>query len=76
MAVGTLLGIAGAAGWLVWRSRWHEKDPNDPGRVLAEEVGATVLLRARRWAPAADALRSAFGKAAPEHEPALKTKTV
>jgi uncharacterized protein involved in exopolysaccharide biosynthesis len=76
MAVGVLLGIAGAAGWLVWRSRWHGKDPNDPGRILAEEVGATVLLKARRWAPASNAFRSVLGRSSPEHEPALKTKLV
>ena len=76
MAVGTLLGIAGAAGWLVWRSRWHGKDPNDPGLVLAKEVGATVLVKARRWAPAAGALHSVLGRSSPEHEPALKTKLV
>jgi uncharacterized protein involved in exopolysaccharide biosynthesis len=86
MAVGTVLGIAGAAGWLVWRSRWREKDPNDPGRVLAEEVGASLWQGARRWAPSGSALRSAMrGGARPEAEgegegetsaPGLKTKLV
>ena len=83
MAVGTVLGIAGAAGCMVWKSRWRKKDPNDPGRVLAEEVGTTLLSGARRWAPTANAMRSVFGRSSssaeepvPEAGSSLKTKLV
>ncbi len=63
IAVGTVLGIAGAAGWLVLRKRWSETDRNDPGRVLAEQVGASLLAGTRRLAPAGTAaLRSTFDR--------------
>jgi capsule polysaccharide export protein KpsE/RkpR len=60
IAVGTLLGIVGAAGSIVLRKKWNETDPNDPGRVLAEEVGASLWAGTQRVAPAAASLRSTF----------------
>jgi uncharacterized protein involved in exopolysaccharide biosynthesis len=74
IAVGTLLGIAGAAGWIVWRKKWSETDPNDPGRVLAHEVGALFLAEARRFAPAGAARRSAVDRKSEPRDLAFKTE--
>ena len=75
IAVGTVLGIAGAAGWLVLRKRWSETDRNDPGRVLAEQVGASLLAGTRRLAPAgAAALRSTFDRKPMPANPELTTE--
>jgi hypothetical protein len=73
--VGTVLGIVEAAGWLVLRKRWSETDRNDPGRVLAEQVGASLLAGTRRFAPAGTAaLRSAFDRKPMSADPAFKTE--
>jgi uncharacterized protein involved in exopolysaccharide biosynthesis len=75
IAVGTVLGIVEAAGWLVLRKRWSETDRNDPGRVLAEQVGASLLAGTRRFAPAGTAaLRSAFDRKPMSADPAFKTE--
>jgi capsule polysaccharide export protein KpsE/RkpR len=74
IALGTLLGIAGAAGSLVLRKKWNETDPNDPGRVLAEEVGASLWARTQRVAPAAASLRSAFERKPAASESTLRTE--
>ena len=60
IGVGTLLGIVGSASLIVLRKRWDQTDPNDPGRALAEEVGASLWAGTQRVAPAAASLRSAF----------------
>jgi hypothetical protein len=60
ICVGTLLGLAGTAGWIIYRKKWDEIDPNDPGRVLAIEVGSSLRAGAGKLAPAAGALRSAL----------------
>ena len=74
IGVGRLLGIAGAAGWIVWRKKWNETDPNDPGRVLANEVGASLRAGTRRFAPAGAALRSAFDRKSEPKDLAFKTE--
>jgi uncharacterized protein involved in exopolysaccharide biosynthesis len=73
IGVGTLLGLAGSAGWIVLRKKWNETDPSDPGRVLAEEVGASLRAGTRRLAPAGVSLRSAFDRKPSTNESALKT---
>ena len=73
IGVGTLLGIVGAAGSVVLRKKWKETDPNDPGRVLAEEVGASLWAGTQRVAPAAASLRSAFERNTPT-ESVLKSE--
>jgi len=50
VCIGTLLGIASGAAWLVFRKRWTESNPG-PGRVLAEEIGASLYARTRRFVP-------------------------
>jgi uncharacterized protein involved in exopolysaccharide biosynthesis len=72
IAMGTLLGIAGAAGWIVCRRKWSETDPNDPGRVLAHEVGTSLRAGTRRFAPAGAVLRSAFDRKPEPKDLALK----
>jgi uncharacterized protein involved in exopolysaccharide biosynthesis len=75
IAAGTLLGFAGAAGWLVLRKRWRETDRNDPGRALAKQVGASLLAGTRRLAPArVAALRSAFDRKPVPRDSALNTE--
>jgi uncharacterized protein involved in exopolysaccharide biosynthesis len=74
IGVGTLLGLAGSAGWIVLRKKWNETDPSDPGRVLAEEVGASLRAGKRRLAPAGVSLRSAFDRKPSATESALKTE--
>jgi uncharacterized protein involved in exopolysaccharide biosynthesis len=59
---GTLLFCGVAAGWILWRKHWNEIDPTDPGRVLAEEMVGSVLVTARRLAPAGSALRGAAAR--------------
>ncbi len=61
--VGTFLIVCAAAGWILLRKHWGEIDPTDPGRLLAEEMAASVLVTAQRFAPAASALRSAAARA-------------
>ena len=39
---GTLLAVVGAAGWLIWSTRWQMVDVNDPRKVLLNEVFQTV----------------------------------
>jgi uncharacterized protein involved in exopolysaccharide biosynthesis len=65
---GTLLGVAGAAGWLVARKRWEDRDPEDPARMLAEEVGATARARVRRLRPAAVRMANRLSRRGPESE--------
>ncbi len=57
---GTVLGVVGAAGWLVVRKRWDDRGPEDPARMLAGEVGATARARMRRLRPAAVRIASRF----------------
>ena len=58
ICIGTALGLAGTAAWLVYRKKWDEIDPNDPGRVLARDVGASLRAGTERLAPAGAALRT------------------
>jgi uncharacterized protein involved in exopolysaccharide biosynthesis len=51
VCIGMLLGIASGAAWLVFRKRWTENDPG-PGRILAEEIGASLYAGTRRFVPA------------------------
>ena len=60
ICLGIVLGIIGTGVWIVYRKKWNDVDPNDPGRVLAKEVGASLWAGTQRLAPAADALRSAL----------------
>jgi uncharacterized protein involved in exopolysaccharide biosynthesis len=60
IALGTVLGVGGAAGWLIYRKRWNEMDPNDPGRVLALEIGASLRTGAQTLVPVGRMLKSTF----------------
>jgi capsule polysaccharide export protein KpsE/RkpR len=60
ICIGTLLGLAGGAGWLVFRKRWKESEPG-PGRILAEEIGASLYAGTRRFVPARAAAETKFG---------------
>jgi uncharacterized protein involved in exopolysaccharide biosynthesis len=57
MAAGTILAFGLAAGWIFLRKSWGEIDPNDPGRLLVEEMAATFQSGARRLLPAVAGLR-------------------
>jgi hypothetical protein len=50
---GTLLAFCGTYAWILLKKRWSETDRSDPGRMLAEEMAASVLASTRRFAPVA-----------------------
>jgi uncharacterized protein involved in exopolysaccharide biosynthesis len=60
--IGSILFLIGAAIWVLFRKRWNDMDPQDPGRVLAEEISHSVAARARKLAPAAAHGRSALAR--------------
>src|SRR3984893_1240670 len=74
IGVGTLLGIAASAGWLVLRKKWKARDSNDPGRVLVGQIGASVRAGTRRLAPSGATLRSAFERKPAPTDSALKSE--
>jgi capsule polysaccharide export protein KpsE/RkpR len=43
--LGTVLSAVLAVAWVVGKDRWLAMDPHDPGKVLAEEVFATLRVR-------------------------------
>ena len=43
----TLLVLAGSSGWVLSREHWRAVDPEDPGKVLAQEVVGTIGARTR-----------------------------
>jgi capsule polysaccharide export protein KpsE/RkpR len=45
IALGTFLVIAGAAGWILGYARWQNADPQDPRKVLAQEILGTIRTR-------------------------------
>jgi uncharacterized protein involved in exopolysaccharide biosynthesis len=55
--IGTILGLAAGAGWLVARKKWKEGDPNLPGRLLIQDISVSVLATTRRFTPARAAAR-------------------
>jgi uncharacterized protein involved in exopolysaccharide biosynthesis len=80
--IGSILFLLAAAGWILLRKRWDAMDPQDPGRVLAQEMAHSVALSARRLAPAGSALRSiaarvrrAFRSTPPMHVTEEKSDT-
>jgi uncharacterized protein involved in exopolysaccharide biosynthesis len=60
--IGSILFLLGAAVWVLFRKRWDAMDPQDPGKVLAEEMARSVAASARRLTPATSALRSAAAR--------------
>ncbi|PWT87463.1 MAG: lipopolysaccharide biosynthesis protein [Proteobacteria bacterium] len=72
---GTLLGVIGGAVWLAMRKRWDETRPDDPARVLAEEVGATARAKARRLIPMVHRVRHPFSHKEPAAETAAREET-
>jgi capsule polysaccharide export protein KpsE/RkpR len=51
MATGTILAFGLTAGRLILHKRWGEIDPNDPGRLLVEEIADTLRFRLRQFLP-------------------------
>lgn len=49
MFLGTLLTFALSVVWVLGSARWEEADPQDPRKLLAQEVAATVTARTK-WA--------------------------
>jgi capsule polysaccharide export protein KpsE/RkpR len=45
----TLLSVVGAAVWIVGSERWEHIDPQDPGKMLAENVWREGSARAHTW---------------------------
>lgn len=61
--IGAILITLATGCWILFRKHWDEIDPNDPGRVLAEEMASSVVDTARRLAPASAAVRNAVARA-------------
>ena len=61
--LGALLITLITACWILFRKHWDEIDPNDPGRILGEEMAHSVMDTARRLAPAPAAVRNAVARA-------------
>jgi uncharacterized protein involved in exopolysaccharide biosynthesis len=59
---GTALALCAASAWILLRKKWTEIDPNDPGRVLAEEMAASVAITARRLSTAGSVMRRALAR--------------
>jgi uncharacterized protein involved in exopolysaccharide biosynthesis len=59
---GTALAFCGGVAWILLRKRWTEIDPTDPGRLLAEEVAASVVLSTRRLAAVGAAARGGVAR--------------
>jgi uncharacterized protein involved in exopolysaccharide biosynthesis len=54
----TVLSLAGASVWIVMRDRWHQIDPEDPGKMFTESVWRQTSDHLRkRSRPAIDRLR-------------------
>ncbi|OLD80996.1 MAG: hypothetical protein AUF67_09910 [Acidobacteria bacterium 13_1_20CM_58_21] len=54
---GTLLTLAGTVVWIFLRRWWSGIVPDDPGRELAEEMGASLRSSTRHLAPLGSAYR-------------------
>src|SRR5262249_53932798 len=61
--IGALLITIATACWILFRKRWGEIDPNDPGRILAEEMATSVVVTARRLAATGAAVGGAVARA-------------
>jgi uncharacterized protein involved in exopolysaccharide biosynthesis len=51
--LGAVLGVIAAAGWLFAKRHWDAMDPEDPGKVLAQDVFENIREDSRRLVPAA-----------------------
>jgi capsule polysaccharide export protein KpsE/RkpR len=60
--IGTVLVVLATGVSILLRKHWGEIDPDDPGRILAEEMATSVVVTARRLAPAGSALRRAIAR--------------
>ncbi len=59
---GTALVFCGTAAWILLRKRWTEIDPTDPGRLLAEEMAASVVTSTRRFVAVGSAARGVVAR--------------
>ena len=49
MLFGTTLVFVFSCVWLLAKARWQEVDPNDPAKILANEMFQTIRGRVRSW---------------------------
>ena len=59
---GTFVTLCGTVAWILTRKKWKETDPNDPGRVLLEEMGTAVVMSTRRFAAAGSVVRGSMAR--------------
>jgi capsule polysaccharide export protein KpsE/RkpR len=59
---GTALVFCGTSAWILLRKRWSEIDPTDPGRLLAEEMAASVVTSTRRFVAVGSAARGVVAR--------------
>jgi hypothetical protein len=67
MVLGTFLTFALSVAWVLGSAGWEEADPQDPRKMLAQEVAATVRARAK-WARMRWASRNGAGAASGERD--------
>jgi uncharacterized protein involved in exopolysaccharide biosynthesis len=46
--LGSFLAFSGAVVWVLGAEQWRGTDPDDPRKILAQEVAATLKMRAQR----------------------------
>jgi uncharacterized protein involved in exopolysaccharide biosynthesis len=71
---GTALVLCGTVAWILLRKKWTEIDPSDPGRLLAEEMAAAVVVRTRRFTAVGSAARGWARKNGREGSATAETK--
>jgi uncharacterized protein involved in exopolysaccharide biosynthesis len=61
-AIGSVLFLIGGCFWVLYRKRWDEMDPQDPGRLLVLDISNSVAQQARKLAPATVHARAALSR--------------
>jgi hypothetical protein len=57
-----VLFLIGGCFWVLYRKRWDEMDPQDPGRLLVLDISNSVAQQARKLAPATVHARAALSR--------------
>lgn len=62
IVLGTLLSLTVAVSLIFHRRWWNQIDPDDPGRLLLEEMRVSLWASAQRFAPAGVALKRVLAR--------------
>src|SRR5262249_50215499 len=47
--LGTMAGLGVAVVWVLWSRKWEEAEPDDPRKIFAQEVFATISARVPKF---------------------------